>query len=80
MYKRADRYKQLRIFLDPNPFGGGVVLTVVARVSRGGRHRDRLLASTRLGHDLDDASVVETLRHAGEILQREAERMYESTH
>lgn len=76
---RADSYKQLRILLDPDPFGEGCYLSVVARVSDRGRHRDRTLSRRRLGVGLDDASVAEILESAGNLLLAEAEHLYEQT-
>jgi hypothetical protein len=72
---RRDEYRQLRIFLDHTPGEDRTSLTVSARVSRRGRRSDRLLLVASVDHRLGDFPVADTLRAAGEILQREAFRM-----
>src|SRR6187401_3630638 len=69
---RQDAYRQLRIFLDHTPGSDRTSLSVFARVSTRGRNRDRLLLTASVDHRLGDFPVADTLRAAGEILQREA--------
>jgi len=72
--ERNDRYKQIRILVDPSPAVGHVVLTVVARRSVRGTHSDRLLVRRDLGVDLGQLETPELLRQVGELLVAEAFR------
>lgn len=72
---RGDRYKQLRVLIDALPDGSGLAVQVVARVSRGGAHVDRLLLSARVDHPLDDSTVAQALAAAGELISRKAFEM-----
>jgi hypothetical protein len=72
---RNDFYRQLRIFLDHVPGSDRTDVSVFARVSDRGTSRDRLLLTASIDHRLGDFPIADTLRSAGEILQREAFRM-----
>ena len=73
--ERTDSYRQLRIILNFIPGADSTSITVSARVSDRGVNRDRLLLTSRVDHRLGDFPLADTLRSAGELLQREAFRM-----
>lgn len=72
---REDAYRQIRIFIDPSPTSVGAHLTVVARVSRRGVHRDRQLLSVRSDAPLLDLTVGQLLASAGQLLMRQAKKL-----
>jgi hypothetical protein len=75
--ERTDAYRQLRIMVDPVADTGQMAVAVVARTSRGGAHRDRLLLRRTFAADLEIDTIAGVLQAAAELLAgaaRELER------
>lgn len=72
--ERDDRYKQIRIMVNPSPTSCTSSISVVARTSVRGSNHDRVLVRRDIGVDLGQLETPEMLRQVGELLVAEAFR------
>jgi hypothetical protein len=66
--ERQDSYRTVRILIDQTSAQGLAPVSVVARSSHRGTHRDRLLLRRYLNVPVDSTSVATLLRSAADVL------------
>jgi hypothetical protein len=76
---RQDAYRQLRVLIDPAPTTGMFILTVVARTSHRGSHRDQLLLRRTARGDLQQLPIGEALNAVAAALAHAADTQWPPT-
>jgi hypothetical protein len=76
---RNDSYRQLRVLIDPAPGAGRSYLSVVARSSRRGVHRDSVVFRRALDVDLGQVPLQDALKVVSAALADAADTLHYPT-